>query len=106
LFARTKKLIPRPWPVKWKVSVESRRNEFLLTIETGKEISIAEFFPLDAGQIENSAKQRVAPTPHGARISLQKSDLLLTPISRVRGVLVIPGQGAYQVAAPVAMQAR
>jgi thiol:disulfide interchange protein DsbD len=104
LFAKAKKLVPRPWPRKWRARAESRKSDLLLTIETGTTLSHAEFFPLDAGQIENAAKQRVQPTAQGARITLQKSDLLVNAISRLRGVLVIPGRGAYQVQAPVALK--
>jgi DsbC/DsbD-like thiol-disulfide interchange protein len=104
LFAATKKLLPKPWPNEWKAAVESRKGDFLLTIDTGKQIAAAEFFPFEPGQVENAAKQRLEPTARGVKVLLQKSDLLLKPISRLRGVLVIRGQGAYLLQAPVLSQ--
>jgi thiol:disulfide interchange protein DsbD len=104
LFAATEKLLPRPWPVKWKASADSRNEDFVLVIETGRSISKAEFFPLDPDQIDNAARQRLQPTAKGVKLVLKKSDLLLKPISVMRGVLVLPGLGAYQVKAPVVAQ--
>jgi DsbC/DsbD-like thiol-disulfide interchange protein len=104
LFAAAKKLLPKPWPKEWKAAVESRKSDFLLTIDVGNQIAAAEFFPLEAGQIENAARQRLEPTARGVKVVLQKSDLLLKPISRLRGVLVIRGHGAYQLEAPVLTQ--
>ena len=107
LFARAKKQIPRPWPKSWIATAESRKEDFLLTIQPGKPVNRAEFYPLDKGQIENSAKQRVRETPHGCVITLRKSDLLLKPIAVLRGVLVLKGDGegqAFQINAAVNTQ--
>lgn len=105
LFAKAKALLPRPWPKRWKAMVESRRDDFVLTVATGRPIRSAEFFPLDSGQIDNAAKQRLQPAATGAKLVLKKSDLLLQPISHLRGVLVIPARGAYQVRVQVLAQA-
>lgn len=101
LFARTEKLLPGPLPKGWKVAVESRRNEFVLAIRAGKPLGKAEFFPLDPDQIDNAAAQRLLPVAKGLRLALKKSDLLMKPLSKLRGVLVIAGDGAYHVEAPV-----
>lgn len=103
LFARTKALLPRNWPASWKVNAQSRKDDFLLTIVSGRPITQAEFFPLDPGQIDNAAKQSVERTSTGARLVLKKSDLLLKPASELRGVVVIAGR-AYQVRVPVVAQ--
>jgi DsbC/DsbD-like thiol-disulfide interchange protein len=103
LFAETEKQIPRPWPKSWIAAAESRKDDFLLTIRPGKPVSRAEFYPLEKGQIENSAMQRVKATPHGCVITLKKSDLLLKPISVLRGVLVLEGH-AFQIGAAVKTQ--
>lgn len=100
LFEKTYKLIPKPLPSGWKTSFASTKDEFILTIRASKPITQAEFFPLDPGQIDNPAPQKVQPTPQGARITMKKSDLLLKPISTLRGVLVMPGDPAYQIEAP------
>jgi DsbC/DsbD-like thiol-disulfide interchange protein len=101
LFAKTLKLIPQPLPSGWKVSFTSAKDELVLTINAGKSITQAEFFPLDPGQIDNPAPQKLQPSHTGATLTLKKSDLLLKPISNLRGVLVIPGSPAYRIEAPV-----
>lgn len=101
LFARTEALLPRPLPKGWKASVLSRKKDFILTIRAGNPLSKAEFFPLEPDQIDNAAAQKLQPTSTGARLTLKKSDLLLAPISRLRGVLVLADGTAYQVEAPV-----
>ena len=100
LFASAKALLPRPWPKQWKATVQSRKDEFLVTIVTGRPLTRAGFFPLDSGQIDNAANQQLTTTPTGASLILKKSDLLLKPVPEVRGVLVL-GKTAYQFHAPV-----
>ncbi|HEY2116331.1 MAG TPA: protein-disulfide reductase DsbD domain-containing protein [Candidatus Angelobacter sp.] len=101
LFAGAEKLLPVPMPHGWKAEAESRKNDFLLTVAAGKPITKAIFFPLDPGQIDNPAPQKVQPTPRGVKITLKKSDLLLKPISILRGVLVISGGPPYRIEATV-----
>jgi thiol:disulfide interchange protein DsbD len=101
LFSDAEKLLPVPMPRGWKSRAESRKGSFLLTIAANKPIPKAIFFPLDPGQIDNPAPQKLEPMPNGATIGLKKSDLLLKPITVLRGVLVIPGDPAYRIEAPV-----
>ena len=101
LFSDAKKLLPGPMPQSWKVHVESRKDDFLLTIVANKPVTQVIFFPLDPGQIDNSAPQKLQPSHTGARLILKKSDLLVKPISVLRGVLVIPDSPAYRIEAPV-----
>lgn len=101
LFADAEKLLPIAMPDGWKAEAESRKDEFLLTIASGKPITKATFFPLDPGQVDNPAPQKLQSTAAGAKIVLKKSDLLLKPINVLRGVLVIPGGPAYRIEAPV-----
>lgn len=105
LFAETAKRIPKAWPKSWSAKAESRKEDFLLTIKTGKSVTKAEFYPLDAGQIENAAAQRVNATPQGCTMVLKKSDLLLQPIAELRGVLVVGNGQAYALRVPVNSQA-
>lgn len=101
LFERMEKLLPQPLPSNWKLSFASTKDELVLTIHAGKPIAKAEFFPLDPGQIDNPALQKLQPSHSGAILTLKKSDLLLKPISVLRGVLVIPGNPAYRIEAPL-----
>ena len=101
LFEKTNKLLPQPLPRAWTVSVTPGKDDFLLTIRAGKPITKAEFFPLDPGQIDNPAPQKLQSSNTGATMTLRKSDLLLKPITLLRGVLVVPGSPAYRIEAPV-----
>jgi DsbC/DsbD-like thiol-disulfide interchange protein len=100
LFERTEKLLSRPLPSGWKASFIQAKDDLVLTVRAGKPITQAEFFPLNPGEIDNPAPQKVQPTPHGAKITMKKSDLLVKPISVLRGVLAIPGGPAYRIEAP------
>lgn len=101
LFADTEKLLPKPLPRGWKVSAISTKDDFVLSIAAGHQIIKAEFFPLDPGQIDNPAPQKLQPSRTGIKITLRKSDLLLKPITVLRGVLVVPASPPYQIEAPV-----
>lgn len=101
IFARTEKLLPQPMPRSWKVSAKSEKDDFVLSVQAGKRIAHAEFFPLDPGQVDNPAPQKLQPLATGLKITLKKSDLLMKPISVLRGVLALSGGQAYQIEAPV-----
>ena len=101
LFQAARKRLPRPWPRSWKASAASQKNDFVLSISSGKPIPAAEFFPLTPEQIENAAPQPLQTTPAGAKISLKKSDQLLKPIHVLKGLLVLGGTESYLVEAPV-----
>jgi DsbC/DsbD-like thiol-disulfide interchange protein len=104
LFEQTKLRVPQPAPAAWMTRARSAGDEFILSLRIGKPAPQAEFFPLDADVIENSAAQDVRSTAAGIEIHLRKSDQLLKPIARFRGVVVLPGRGAYIVDAPVTQQ--
>ncbi len=103
LFARTEKLLPKPLPLGWKATAQSKKDSFVLHIftHTGERLGHAEFFPLEPGQVDNAARQSLQPSPQGARITLKKSDYLTKPISVLRGVLVLPSGAVYRIEAPV-----
>jgi DsbC/DsbD-like thiol-disulfide interchange protein len=101
LFAATERLLPQPLPRGWKASVTSAKEEFVLTIAAGKPIAKAVFFPLEPGQVDNPAPQKIQSSSTGVRIVLKKSDMLLKPITVLRGVLVISDGPAYRIDAPV-----
>lgn len=103
LFRKTMQSLPRPAPDAWRQGVIERKNDFTLTIHTGKRVAEASFFPLEANQIENAAPQQVTPFPTGVQIRLKKSEQLLKPITRLKGVVVLDGK-PYEVDAPVIAQ--
>jgi DsbC/DsbD-like thiol-disulfide interchange protein len=101
LFADAEKLLPKPLPRGWKASAISAKDDFLLSIVADRQITKAEFFPLEPDVMDNPAPQKLQPLPTGIKLVLRKSDLLVKPISLLRGVLVIPGSPAYKIEAPV-----
>lgn len=101
LFVNTKRLLPKPLPRGWKVAAISQKDNFILSVTSGRQIAKAQFFPLDPGQIDNPEPQKIQPSAAGAKMTLKKSDLLVKPITVLRGVLVIPGHPPYQIEAPV-----
>ena len=101
LFGNAAKLLPKPFPAGWAASAVSSKDSLVLTIRSAKPVSKAEFFPLDPGQVDNAAPQKIEQTARGATITLKKSDLLTKPISVLRGVLVLSNGDAYHVEARV-----
>jgi DsbC/DsbD-like thiol-disulfide interchange protein len=97
LFEQTRQRLPQPAPAAWQERARSVGNEFVLSLRTGKLATQAQFFPMDPDVIENSAPQDVRTTATGIEIHLRKSDQLLKPIAQLRGVVVIPGHGAFSV---------
>jgi DsbC/DsbD-like thiol-disulfide interchange protein len=108
LFEQTRAQIPKPAPKAWKFSAraetgkDKNNDHFILSVQSESKVHAATFFPFEPGQIENSAPQTFAATAGGFRLSLKKSDLLVNPISSLRGLLVLGPGRAYEIAAPVA----
>ena len=101
LFTKTERLVPRPLPRNWNASAKYGKDEFVLSVQGGKAVTKAEFFPLEPNQIDNAVLQKVLALPQGLTIALRKSDLLTKPINVLRGVLAVPGGPAYKIEAPV-----
>jgi len=100
MFTAARKALPKPVPARWRPSARDLGDSFELRVNTGHSASEAWFVPLDPLEIENAAPQKSVSTAAGVRLILKKSDQLLEPVSRLRGVLVLP-QGAYLIDAPV-----
>ncbi|HEY6301922.1 MAG TPA: protein-disulfide reductase DsbD domain-containing protein [Terriglobales bacterium] len=109
LFEQTRTQIPGPAPKAWKLSARTgadnnnnNKDHFILSVRTESKVHAATFFPAEPGQIENSAPQGFAVTADGFRLSLKKSDLLVKPITSLKGLLVLGPGRAFDIAAPVA----
>jgi thiol:disulfide interchange protein DsbD len=100
-FSDARKALPHPAPVNWKFSIAETNDSFVLTANAGRQITEAVFFPLAESQVSNAAPQNLAPTATGFRMTLRKSDQLLKPIARLKGVLVLSGGRAYSIDVPV-----
>lgn len=109
LFAKTESQVPKPLPASWRTRAESHKGAFVLTIDTDRALANgagvspakAEFYPLEADQIENSAPQTAVMGQRKVEITLQKSDQLIKPVSVLKGVLVMPDGVPYRIEAPV-----
>jgi thiol:disulfide interchange protein DsbD len=101
LFAAARKSLPRSAPANWKFSVNDANDSFVLTADLGHQTTQAVFFPLAESQIDNVAPQKVQPVAAGFRLTLRKSDRLLKPIARLKGVLVLSADRAYWIDAPL-----
>ncbi len=101
LFVAASKSLPKPLPLDWKAEAVATKDCFVLSLRTGKRISEAVFFPLEANQVENSAPQKVEPVDVGVRLTLIKSEQLLKPVASLKGVIVLSGGTAYLIAAAV-----
>ena len=99
-FESGRRQLPRPVPASWRISAASAGDEFQLRLRIGKVTASPQFFPLEPEQIENAAPQSVSPIPGGLDLHLKKSNHLLKPISRIKGVIVVGG-AAYLVDVPV-----
>lgn len=100
LFESTRKRLPRSAPASWRFTALGKEGSFRLIGRVGHQVKSAFFFPLDTGQIENAAPQKVEPLKSGFQVTLKKSDQLTKPIQQLRGVLMIDDQ-PYLVTARV-----
>ncbi len=101
LFQKTRALLPKPLPRGWRASAVMEKDDFVLTVFTGAPEKTATFFPLEPGQIENAAPQKVNSFARGIRLILKKSDQLLKPVAALNGLIVFPNGRAFRIAAPV-----
>ena len=101
LFAAARKEMPRPAPQNCKFSIDDAKDSFVLSANFGSQITQAIFFPFAELQIDNSAPQTLEPLATGFRLTVRKSDRLLKPVERLKGVIVLPGNQAYLIDAPV-----
>ena len=101
LFAATRKSSPQPAPGNWKFSASEAKDSFLLTGNLGHQVTKAIFFPLAESQIDNPATQKLEPTATGFRLTLRKSNQLLKPVNRLKGVLALSADHSYSIDVPV-----
>jgi DsbC/DsbD-like thiol-disulfide interchange protein len=101
LFAAARRAVPRPAPASWQISVTDAQDSFLLFANLGRHITHAEFFPAAESQIKDGAPQQFVVMADGFRLTLRKSDQLLKPIERLKGVLVLAGDRGYVIDVPV-----
>jgi thiol:disulfide interchange protein DsbD len=101
LFIAARKSLPQEMPQDWIISAIDANDSFILITNGGREFSQALFFPLAESEIDNSAPQKLQPLATGFRLTLRKSDQLLKPIRRLKGVLEVSANQSYVIDAPV-----
>jgi thiol:disulfide interchange protein DsbD len=101
LFAATRKSLPRQVSETWRFNVADANDSFVLSANLGHQITQAIFFPLAESQIENAAPQKLLTVADGFRLTLRKSDQLLKPIERLKGVLVLSADRSYLIDVPI-----
>ncbi len=101
LFSAVRKSLPRPAPANWKLSVEEEKDSFVLDANVGKQSTQAMFFPLAESQIDNAAPQEFQSTDGGFRLTMRKSEQLVKPVDRLKGVLVLSADRAYVIDVPL-----
>jgi DsbC/DsbD-like thiol-disulfide interchange protein len=94
-FTAARKSLPRRAPGDWEFNVSELKDSFVLTAKLGRRIRGASFFPLEESQVDNSAPQKVVPVATGFQLTLRKSDQLLNPIKRLKGVLELSANQTY-----------
>jgi len=97
LFAAARKSLPQRAPRNWEFNVSDQKDSFVLTAKLGRQTTQAIFFPLEESQIDNSAPQKIVPAATGFQLALRKSDQLLKPIKRLRGVLELSSNQKYWI---------
>ena len=101
LFAAARRAMPRSAPVNWRIRVTDARDSLQLFANVGRPVTRVEFFPAVESQINNSEPQQFVAMAGGFRLTLAKSDQLLKPIARLKGVLVLAGDRGYIIDVPV-----
>jgi DsbC/DsbD-like thiol-disulfide interchange protein len=97
LFTAARESLPRRVPAAWEFHVSSSKDSLLLTAKSGQRVTQATFFPLEESQVDNSAPQKIVPVATGFQLTLRKSDQLLKPIKRLKGVLELAGNQTYLI---------
>jgi DsbC/DsbD-like thiol-disulfide interchange protein len=94
LFTAARKSLPHKAPRDWEFIVSDQKDTFVFTAKLGRLTTGAIFFPLEESQIDNSAPQKFVPVANGFQLTLHKSEQLLKPIERLKGVLELSANQA------------
>jgi DsbC/DsbD-like thiol-disulfide interchange protein len=93
--------VPQPLPASFRPVATRLPDGFRLSMLLSEPVSQAQMFPSELEQIDNNAPQEFAN--HGGKMSLtlKKSEYLRQEPDRLRGVIVLNGQDAYQLDVPI-----
>jgi thiol:disulfide interchange protein DsbD len=96
-----RRAVPKAAPRGWKSSARVEGDEVLLTVVGDRPAVSAVFFPLETGQIENAAPQKVSVNGRELQLRLRKSERLVKVPPVLRGVLSFPSGPGISIEAPV-----
>ena len=97
LFTAARNSLPLRVPSDWEFYVSDQKDSFVLTAKLGRQTTRATFFPIEESQIDDSAPQKIVPMATGFQLTLRKSDQLLKPIKRLKGVLELSASQTYVI---------
>lgn len=90
LFTSAHSNLASPLPGDWTSKGEPNTDGFVLRFTTGSEkIAKADFFPLDPNVLDNEADPVFQAGSSSFSLKLKKSDQLLKPPSRMKGLLIV-----------------
>jgi thiol:disulfide interchange protein DsbD len=93
--------MPKPLPAGFKLDATRSGQNMALFVHTGQREPDAEFYPLDADSIADSASQPVDVKDDGAIIHLQRAADGKTPLASLHGLLKLGTVRNYIVDVPV-----
>jgi thiol:disulfide interchange protein/DsbC/DsbD-like thiol-disulfide interchange protein len=96
LIDRFSTTLPQPLPSGFGARFQSTPQGFTLTVETGRRVHSAQFFPFDQNIIANAAPQPVQFLPNGVEISLTKDENLSAIPKELHGLLVLGDGHTYE----------
>ena len=99
LIGEARRRVPPKVPPSWRVTARADREAFVVSIRGDGRVGRGTFFPIDEGQVNESAPQKVDVVGREARFTLRRSDLLTTTPKVLRGVVKFDSGPAYEVAA-------
>ncbi|MGD0632348.1 MAG: protein-disulfide reductase DsbD domain-containing protein [Terracidiphilus sp.] len=99
LFKRLSGRLPKPLPPGVEAAFQPTKEGFRLTVDTGREETMAAFFPAEPDVIDNPAPQNLEPATNGLALNLKKDTNLSANPAELKGVLELSGGRAYEIAA-------
>ncbi len=94
-------LLPKPLPASAHLSIAGGKEDFVVTLTTGRREDDAEFYPFDQDLIANAPDQDLQELPDGVRVWVPRSpDLKMLP-KTIHGLLRLSDVEAYEFSAPV-----
>jgi DsbC/DsbD-like thiol-disulfide interchange protein len=100
-FTRARASLPAPMPSTWIATATLAQDELVVTVDTGRSEPAASFLPFQPGVIDDGAAQRTEAQPRGLAIHLKKSPLFSIAPPSLDGLLILTGNGAFEIRAPL-----